>query len=86
MLTSCLRSRLMVNDDTPTSYLPDWRPGMMSAKLAGCHSVSRPSLVATASNNSTSKPVIVLPSVGIERQTGWSICNFVKAACRYGTV
>src|SRR4030095_386370 len=62
MLTCCLRSSLMVNDDTPNSYLPDWRPGMMSANLDGWYSVFRPSLAATALNRSTSQPTTVLPS------------------------
>src|SRR4029450_2778800 len=48
ILTCCLRSSLMVNDDTPNSYLPDWRPGMMSANLDGFHSGLRPNLGATA--------------------------------------
>src|SRR4029450_4798262 len=63
MLTCCLRSSLMVNDDTPNSYLPDWRPGMMASNLAGWYSVFRPSLAATALNRSTSQPMTALPSV-----------------------
>src|SRR5213078_179483 len=53
----------MVNDDTPSSYLPDCTPGMMSSNFADCQSVFRPSFAATALNRSTSNPMTVLPSV-----------------------
>lgn len=51
-----------MNDETPTLYLPEVTPGMIASNLADCHSVVRPSFCATASNRSTSKPMIVLPS------------------------
>src|SRR6266498_405311 len=63
MLTCCLRSSLMVNDETPTSYFQDSTPGMIASNLADVHWVVRPSLAATALNRSTSKPMTVLPSV-----------------------
>src|SRR2546430_1771286 len=63
MRTCFLRSSLMVNEDTPSSYLPDCTPGMMSSNFADCQSVFRPSLLATALNRSTSNPMTVLPSV-----------------------
>src|SRR6266508_2291064 len=43
MLTCCLRSSLMVNDETPSSYLPDSTPGMIAPNLAHVHRVVRPS-------------------------------------------
>src|SRR5690606_12934786 len=63
MLTSAMRSALMVNDETPTSYSPDWTPGMMLPNGAGTHSTVRPSLAATAANSSTSQPTAVFPPV-----------------------
>jgi len=63
MLTCFSRSSLTVNDETPASYLPDWRPGMIASNTADSYSVFRPSLAATALNRSTSKPMTVLPSV-----------------------
>src|ERR671914_2724829 len=62
MLTCLSRSALMVNDETPTSNLPDWTPGMMASKLPDIHSVLSPSLAATASKASRSQPTTVLPS------------------------
>src|SRR6266545_5512674 len=62
MLTCLSRSALMVNEDTPASYLPDWMPGMMSSNLVEVHSVFSPSLAAAASNTSRSQPMTVLPS------------------------
>src|SRR4030095_7608513 len=56
MVTCCVRASLMVNDDTPNSYLPDWRPGMMASNLAGWYSVFRPSLAATALDRSRFQP------------------------------
>src|SRR6476660_5107714 len=55
----------MVNDDTPTSYLPEPTPGMMSPNGAEVNSAFRPSFCATALNRSTSKPTTVLPSVSM---------------------
>src|SRR6266511_3886366 len=63
MLTCFNRSGLMVNDETPALYLPEFTPGMILPNVADCHSVVRPSLAATALNRSTSKPITVLPSV-----------------------
>src|SRR6478752_891523 len=62
MLTCFLRSGLMVKLETPMSYLPLVTPRMIVSNPAGCHSVLRPSLAATALNTSTSKPSTVLPS------------------------
>src|SRR5690349_9265978 len=63
MLTCFLRSGLMVKLETPMSYLPLVTPRMIVSKPAGCHSVLRPSLAATALKTSTSKPMTVLPSL-----------------------
>src|SRR3954452_2687458 len=63
MFASFSRSARMVNEETPASNFPDptfWVGGSNAAVL---HSVVRPSLAATASNRSTSKPMTVLPSV-----------------------
>src|SRR4051794_32598732 len=62
MVTCLRRSGLMVNDETPTLYLPVPTPGMMLSNVADCHCVVRPSLPATALKRSTSKPITVLPS------------------------
>src|SRR6266508_2549166 len=76
MLTCCLRSSLMVNDETPTSYFPDSTPGMIASNLADVHWVVRPSLAATALNRSTSKPMSILPSAltaaGTFAASAWS--------------
>src|SRR3954447_15996021 len=61
MLTCCLRLSLMVNDETPTSYLPPWTPVMMVSKPAGCHWTVTPNFCATALNRSTSMPTTVFP-------------------------
>ena len=44
MLTCCLRSSLIVKDETPTSYLPPWTPVMIEEKSAGWNSASHPQL------------------------------------------
>src|SRR5688500_4802068 len=62
MLTCFLRSSLMVNDETPTSYLPEDTPRMMVSNPAFWNSAFRPSLAATALNRSTSMPTTVFPS------------------------
>src|SRR6476469_1738538 len=62
MLTSFLRSGLMVKLETPMSYLPPVTPRMIVPKPAGTYSVLRPSLAATASKRETSHPSTVLPS------------------------
>jgi hypothetical protein len=43
MLTCFLRSSLMVNDETPTSYLPVLTPAMIESKLDGTNSAFTPS-------------------------------------------
>src|SRR5689334_5115264 len=63
MLVCCSRCLLMVNDETPISYLPDDTPGMIALNGAGENFAFRPSLAATALNRSTSKPMTVLPSL-----------------------
>ncbi len=62
MVTCCLRSSLMVNEETPTSYLLPWTPVMIEEKSAGWNSALTPSLAATALKTSTSMPWTVLPS------------------------
>ena len=62
MVTACLRSSLMVNDEMPMSYFLPFTPLMIEPKSAGCHSVLTPNLAATALNTSTSMPCTVLPS------------------------
>src|SRR6266540_425612 len=49
----------MVKEETPSSYLPDWMPGMMSPNLLSTHSVVKPIFLATASKRSTSNPTIL---------------------------
>src|SRR5262245_12072352 len=63
MVTCFMRSALMVNDETPMSYLPDVTPGMIASNGADTHCVLMPSFPATALKRSTSKPITVLPSV-----------------------
>src|SRR5690349_14258739 len=65
MLTAFLRSGLMVNEETPTSYLPEVTPRMMVSKPAFWNWALRPSLAATALKRSTSMPTMVLPSVSM---------------------
>jgi hypothetical protein len=43
--------------------LPEATPAISEPKSPDCHSVVRPSFLATALNRSTSKPMTVLPSV-----------------------
>src|SRR5919112_5383981 len=62
MLTCFLRSSLMVNDETPTSYLPVFTPVMIESKLDETNCTSTPNFWPTALNRSTSKPCTVLPS------------------------
>src|SRR5260370_35029412 len=62
MSTVFLRSGLIVNDDTPTSYLAVSTPAMMLPNGAVTNCAVSPSFAATALNTSTSKPSIVLPS------------------------
>src|SRR3954453_19124760 len=62
MLTCFLRSSLMVNDETPTSYFPVLVPAMIESKLEGTNSTSTPNFWPTALKRSTSKPCTVLPS------------------------
>src|SRR5450755_2343969 len=57
------RAALIVNEETPMSYLLDCTLGMMLSNGADTHLVFRPSLAATPSNRSTSKPLTVLPLV-----------------------
>src|SRR5919107_6302523 len=52
----------MVNEETPTSYLPVETPVMMESKLDETNSTSTPNFWPTALNRSTSKPCTVLPS------------------------
>src|SRR6266508_4785148 len=61
MFTCCLRLALMVNEDTPMSYLPPWTPVMMVSKRAGLYSTVTPNYAATALKMSTSMPTAVLP-------------------------
>ena len=63
MLVCFSRSLLIVNDETPISYLPEDTPGMIALNGAGLNSAFSPSLAATALNRSTSKPMTVLPSL-----------------------
>jgi hypothetical protein len=60
-----MRSALIVKDETPASYLPDWTAGMMSPNVEGTHSTSRSSLPAIASKSSTSMPITVFPSASM---------------------
>src|SRR6476469_5378612 len=63
MLVCFNRSGLMVNDETPTSYLPEEMPGMIEPNGVGTNVALSPSFAATARNRSTSKPIAVLPSL-----------------------
>src|SRR6266508_878478 len=62
MFTCCLRLALMVNEDTPMSYLPPWTPVMMVSKRAGLYSTVTPNFAATALKMSTSVPTTILPA------------------------
>ena len=62
MLTCFFRSGLIVNELTPTSYLPESTPRMIESNGALTNFASRPSFVATAVKRSTSMPSTVLPS------------------------
>src|SRR5512133_166513 len=63
MVVCFSRSRLMVNDETPISYLPDETPGMIAPNGAGLNEALRPSVAATALNRSMSTPMTVFPSL-----------------------
>ena len=65
MFACCMRSGLIVNEETPTSYLPEPTPAMIESNDAVWKSASRPSFCATALNRSTSKPTIVSPSLSM---------------------
>src|SRR6266540_2134583 len=60
MFTCCLRLALMVNEDTPMSYLPPWTPVMMVSKRAGLYSTVTPNFAATALKMSTSMPTTLI--------------------------
>jgi hypothetical protein len=62
MLACCSRSGLIVNDETPVSYLPEPTPAMIESNGAVSNCAFRPSFCATRVNRSTSKPMIVWPS------------------------
>src|SRR5688500_15785991 len=62
MVACASRSGLIVNDETPTSYLPEPTPAMIESNGAVWNSASRPSFFATSVNRSTSKPMTVSPS------------------------
>src|SRR3954471_12625012 len=70
MFACCRRSALMVNDETPASYLPEPTPAMMESKGAVSNCAFRPSFCATRVNRSTSKPTIVLPSSAMNSAGG----------------
>src|SRR4029453_12600694 len=61
MWAAYLRLSLMVNEETPTSYLPLVTPAMIVSKPAGCQATVTPNFCATASNTSTSMPTTLLP-------------------------
>src|SRR3954454_5596874 len=62
MVASARRSGLTVKEETPASYLPESTPAMIESNGAVANSAFRPSLAATRSKRSTSKPMIVFPS------------------------
>src|SRR3954447_25766763 len=62
MVASARRSGLIVKEETAASYLPELTPAMIESNGAVANSAFRPSLAATRSKRSTSKPMIVFPS------------------------
>ncbi len=59
--TASIRSGVMVNEETPMSYLEPMA-GMIESKFAVCGSALSPKMFAMALTKSTSKPTGVLPS------------------------
>ena len=55
------RAFVSLNDDIPTSYLPDWMPGMIVSKVAFTNFQVRPMTLPSACPSSGSHPVTVLP-------------------------
>src|SRR4051812_48378676 len=62
MFACCMRSGLIVNDETPASYLPEPTPAMIESNGDVSNCAFRPSFCATSVNRSTSKPTMVEPS------------------------
>src|SRR4051794_19000412 len=62
MVAWASRSGLIVKEETPASYFPELTPAMIESNGAVAKSAFRPSLAATRSNRSTSKPSMVVPS------------------------
>src|SRR5947209_5285621 len=62
MVACASRSLLIVNEETPASYLPEPTPAMIESNDAVWNLAFRPSFAATSWNRSTSNPTIVFPS------------------------
>ena len=62
MLACASRSGLIVNDETPASYLPEPTPAMIESNGAVSNFAFEAELLGDQVNRSTSKPMIVLPS------------------------
>src|SRR3954467_125810 len=70
MLAWASRSGLIVNDETPASYLPEPTPAMIESNGAVWNLALSPSFWATSVNRSTSNPTIVWPSSAMNRAGG----------------